>query len=169
MASEAAECAKAIKKELKASWPTVKFSVKSEYYAGGNSVHVSWCFGPTSKQVDAIIRKYQHGHFDGMTDCYNYSETTTAHSAKYVSGQREIPYEIVQQVQQDYAAALGVAWQGQATRWGDSYISDLTYRLLAVFELPHGYQGIAPVADTQQACFLEEHYELIGGIRQARH
>jgi hypothetical protein len=83
--------AKNIRIELKRAFPKVKFSVRSEYYSGGNSVDVDWTDGPTTKQVDAIINKYQEGSFDGMTDCYNYEDNLFSDvfgGAKYVHGQR---------------------------------------------------------------------------------
>lgn len=68
-----AAAAKAIRKELKTAFPGVSFSVKSEAYSMGTSVNVYWTDGPTSKEVNSIIGKYQYGHFDGMIDCYEYS------------------------------------------------------------------------------------------------
>lgn len=46
-----------IKKELEAKLPTIKFSVRAENYAGGNSVIVSFDKGksaPTIAEVDAV-------------------------------------------------------------------------------------------------------------------
>lgn len=79
--------AKNIRIELRAAFPSVKFSVRSERFAGGNSINVFWTDGPTSDQVDAIIGKYQAGSFDGMQDLYIYerSDFRTKHGeAKYV-------------------------------------------------------------------------------------
>jgi hypothetical protein len=75
MKSEHARCAKQIKIKLKHAFPTVEFSVKSSSFAGGNSVDVTWHNGPTSEQVAKITHEYQYGHFDGMTDSYEYSNT----------------------------------------------------------------------------------------------
>jgi hypothetical protein len=66
--------AKAIRSELKAKFPGVKFSVRSD--AGrGSSIDIGWTDGPTAEQVAAITGKYSLGHFDGMTDCYSYDPT----------------------------------------------------------------------------------------------
>ena len=62
--------AKAIRSELKKAYPTTKFSVTSQSYSGGNSVHVEWIDGPTSFEVGEIAYKYQYGHFNGMEDSY---------------------------------------------------------------------------------------------------
>ncbi len=61
-----------IKRELKLKFPGVKFSVKSEGYSGGNSVSVRWTDGPRVEDVKKITSKYEMGHFDGMTDSYEY-------------------------------------------------------------------------------------------------
>ena len=63
--------AKNIHIELKAEFPGVKFSVTSKSYSMGNSINVDWTDGPTEKQVDEIISKYQYGSFNGQDDCYN--------------------------------------------------------------------------------------------------
>lgn len=66
-----AAAAKAIRAELKAAFPTVKFSVTSESYTGGNSVRVEYTDGPAFATVQAIVDRYVYGSFDGMTDSYN--------------------------------------------------------------------------------------------------
>lgn len=58
-----------VKAELKKAFPNVKFSVTSDY----NCVRVSWTNGVTVAMVEAITSKYKLGHFDGMTDSYEYS------------------------------------------------------------------------------------------------
>lgn len=63
-----ADTAKMIRKDLKAAFPGVKFSVRSHSYAGGASIDIRWTDGPTSTQVDAITGRYQGSAFDGMVD-----------------------------------------------------------------------------------------------------
>jgi hypothetical protein len=66
--------AKAIRSELKVKFPGIKFSVRSD--AGrGSSIDIGWTDGPTDEQVAAVTGKYALGHFDGMTDSYNYDPT----------------------------------------------------------------------------------------------
>lgn len=71
--SEWAQAAKAIRKELKLVFPAIKFSVESQSYSMGNSVWVYWNNGPEIKDINNIVKKYQYGHYDGMTDCYEHS------------------------------------------------------------------------------------------------
>lgn len=83
--------AKNMRIELKAAFPGVKFAVRSERYSGGDSINVGWTDGPTSEQVESIIKRYQGGSFDGMTDCYNYERdawTDAFGDAKYVFANR---------------------------------------------------------------------------------
>lgn len=58
------ETAVLIRARLKSAFPGVKFSVRSDY----NSVDVYWTDGPCGAAVDAIIRCYSFGGFDGMID-----------------------------------------------------------------------------------------------------
>lgn len=94
------DTAKEMRKELKRVWPSVKFSVRSKSYSGGCSIRVEYTDGPTTKQVDEVIQKYQAGDFDGMTDSYSYGEGITSlnesgelvtiqYAAKYVFSQRD--------------------------------------------------------------------------------
>lgn len=84
-----AATAKAIRKDLKEKFPGIKFSVRADSYAGGNSVHVSWQDGPTDNMVDDLIKKYQYGHFDGMKDIYEYSNNRDdIPQVMFVMGQR---------------------------------------------------------------------------------
>jgi len=89
--STAANCAKAIRTELKDAFKGVKFSVTSENFSGGNSVRISWTDGPTVAMVDNVANKYQYGHFNGMEDIYEYSnKRNDLPQVKYVQTTREI-------------------------------------------------------------------------------
>jgi hypothetical protein len=77
---------------LKAAFPNDKFSVLSESFSMGNAVKVYY---PNSlhphevKRAEAIAGTYQEGHFDGMTDCYEYSNCRDdLPQVKYVHVQR---------------------------------------------------------------------------------
>lgn len=86
----AAACASAIRQELKEKFPGVKFSVKSETYSGGNSVRIYWTDGPEYEAVNRIVKGYQEGHFDGMTDCYEYHKNRDPNKpgAKYIYAEK---------------------------------------------------------------------------------
>lgn len=81
-----------LKTELQREFPGVKFSVKSEAYAGGDAIRVHWNFGPTADEVARFTDKYREGDFDGMTDCYDYNHDNVwpdvFGGAKYVTESR---------------------------------------------------------------------------------
>lgn len=69
-----AAAAAAIRAELKAQG--IKARVSSRSFSMGNSVDVKIMQDLTPaglKAVEAFVCRYQYGHFDGMTDCYEYS------------------------------------------------------------------------------------------------
>ena len=91
----AANCAAAIREELKKVFPNVKFAVKSSNFAGGDSVNITWTDGPIVKDVEKVTNKYQYGRFDGMTDMYEYSNSCAdIPQSKYVQTRREITEEV---------------------------------------------------------------------------
>lgn len=96
----AAECAAAIRTELKTVFPGIKFSVRSEIFAGGDAVRLSWELGPTEGEINNIVSKYQDGHFNGMEDIYEYtSKPAGMPGAKYITTSREIPAAVRQQIE----------------------------------------------------------------------
>jgi hypothetical protein len=83
----AALCSAAVRKELKEKFPKVKVRVTSSNFSMGDSVTV-YVIGQERDVVDRIrdvADKYQEGHFDGMTDMYEYSNRIEGlPQAKYV-------------------------------------------------------------------------------------
>jgi hypothetical protein len=87
--SSHAGAAAAIKKELQTSFPGIKFSVTSDSYSMGDSVHIGWEDGPTTKEVEAISGKYQYGSFNSMEDLYEHTNSRDdIPQTKYVSENR---------------------------------------------------------------------------------
>lgn len=70
--SEAATVAKRIKTELKTLFPLIKFSVTSER----STANIGYTDSVPSDTLDSYFAKYEDGHFDGMTDSYQYKEST---------------------------------------------------------------------------------------------
>ena len=69
--TESPNPARNMRAALRAAFPGVKFSVRSDH----SSIRVRWTDGPTPARVEAIADRFQRGHFDGMTDCYQYSRS----------------------------------------------------------------------------------------------
>ncbi len=75
MKTNAAMVAKEIKTYLKKEGIASK--VRSENYSGGDSVRVVVFNQPPEiiKKIEEHTNKYEYGHFDGMQDIYEYSNT----------------------------------------------------------------------------------------------
>jgi hypothetical protein len=137
--TEAAQAAKLMRAELKKAFPSVKFSVRSSNYAGGDSVHVNWTNGPTRDAVTEITDKYQYGHFDGMIDLYEYSNNIEGlPQVKYVLEQRTISDDVYEAKKDEIADEFGIEdatdenqWWACFSRWSN----EVVYRELGNKEL----------------------------------
>ena len=63
-----AETAKFVRKALKEAFPTGKFSVRSQTYSGGSSIHISWTDGLSDSQIRLICGCFEGSSFDSYTD-----------------------------------------------------------------------------------------------------
>lgn len=63
-----AQTAKLVRQAVKREFPGVKFSVKSDRYAGGASIDVGWTDGPQTAEVDKVTDPYAGAGFDSMQD-----------------------------------------------------------------------------------------------------
>lgn len=82
-----------LRRQLKARWPGIKFSVRIERFSMGDALRVSWTDGPTTPMVDELASRYKAGNFDGYSDCYEYAcrpWTEAFGDAKYVTLSRNI-------------------------------------------------------------------------------
>ncbi len=148
----AAQC---IRADLKAAFPGTKFSVRKG--AGSrDSVTVSWNLGPTNEAVSTIANKYQAGHFDGMTDSYEYDRSRPANAVRFVFCDRNYDgndgFEIICK---DLCGLLGMEWEGHNTRRGDEFVSSIARRIVAKHDLTDGYHGLER---TECTCGLTEDF-----------
>lgn len=67
-----AETAKLVRAALRPAFPGQKFSVRSDRYAGGASIRVTYTDGPAKAAVEAVVGRYAGATFDGMTDMKEY-------------------------------------------------------------------------------------------------
>lgn len=98
-----AEVSKTIKDMLKAKFPKTKFSVRYDSFAGGDSVNVTYIYGPSYDQVNELVKPYQQGTFNSMTDSYENhgkrivetkeGEAELKGGAKYISVTKDLPFE----------------------------------------------------------------------------
>ena len=69
------DTAKLVRAALKAAFPGVKFSVRSDSYSGGASIRVGWTDGPTEDAVEGTTGGYRGASFDGMQDLKTHHDT----------------------------------------------------------------------------------------------
>lgn len=143
-----------IRRELAEKFPGIKFSVRSKSFSMGNSVDVSWELGPTTKEVDAVIGKYEYGRFDAMQDL-QYNDNDPARcafraangEAKYVHGSRSMPEGLFDRLCRDIAAHYGEEFTSQfQRRKNDSFdLGSLAHQAYSRCSFPAGaeYVGVA--------------------------
>lgn len=123
-------CALQVRNDLKVAFPSVKFSVTSKGFSGGDSVHISWADGPCASKVKTLISKYQYGHFDGMTDMYEFSNVKSIPQVKYLQYRRYVSDVVNEQVISKFEADYGIdrddskAWMDKTHQW----LSQLVWR-----------------------------------------
>lgn len=109
--------------ELKASFPGVKFSIRSDY----NSVRIHWTDGPTTEQVKDFTGKYEGGYFDGMTDSYEHRKspfTSVFGSAQYIFEERSYSLATLTAAAETVAKKYGYEpFTVKASDDGTAYIS----------------------------------------------
>ena len=84
---DVAQTAKLLRTELRTSFPGVRFSVRSNRYAGGSSVDVTFDDVHTDTQkVREVADRFQGVDFDGMTDSTVFRPATNGvrYGAHYV-------------------------------------------------------------------------------------
>lgn len=147
--STQAETAKMIRKELKQAFPLTRFSVKSDSFAGGNSVDVSWDNGPVTDAVRSIVDKYQYGHFNAMEDIYEHTNSRKdLPQVKYVQVQRSIDESIKEQVFKwlqgthqhfNEVFSMDECNPNLKKMWSVWTARDYIYRILVKKDLTNGY------------------------------
>lgn len=97
-----------IRAELKRNFPTTKFSVRYKSFSGGDEYSITWQDGPTTKQVDAIVQKYQDMHPDAYScgDYWDYEPSEFNHlygGVSYVMTSRTISAEALSKTKERFA------------------------------------------------------------------
>lgn len=153
--STAANAAKAIREELKTTFPGIKFSVTSENYSGGDSVNIKWEDGPTSDEVQTISRKYQQGQFNGMEDIYEYSNTCTdIPQSKYVFENRSMSEE-TRAVLDEHTKRICENWKDPR----ENVEGQIGYRVWVKTSLPLG-AVVTGLEETNEGGLIENLYRI---------
>jgi len=114
MKTTAAHAAKDIKAKLKAAFPGVKFSVKSDTFTGGSAVRISYEDGPTLDAVKAISDPYQYGSFNAMDDSYSYdNRDEDIPQVKWVNVSRDMSPQTRQAIYEEMRIDFGVEFSDE--------------------------------------------------------
>jgi Large polyvalent protein associated domain 30/Large polyvalent protein associated domain 29 len=159
-----------LKTELTREFPGVKFSVKSESYSGGDAIRVHWDFGPTTDEVAKFTDKYSEGHFDGMTDSYDYNHDNVwpdvFGGAKYVTESRHFRSgvddssgtDFYEKVGRELCALQHVEYEGAYTRHllGPGDDRDLSLHINGLLHATHfpvgaKFKGVEFTPDSERA------------------
>lgn len=155
--SSHAGAAAAIKAELIALYPGIKFSCTSDSFSMGDSVHVKWTDGPTDSEVNDIIKKYQYGHFDGMNDMYESSNRRNdIPQSKYVSGNRDKSEDIKALLPQLEAYLTGY----NSDDWHNS-TEQIFYRLVSKTSFPANYTAATIIKTDCRCGSMEDFYKIV--------
>ena len=154
--SRVAQCAQAIRVELKTKFPDITFKINSKNYSGGDSVDVYWDLGPTTKEVEAITSKYEYGKFNGMIDMYeNTNRIEGLPQTKYLFCHRLIEEEARQQMLTNWSYQEPEQWNRHHEK------SEVLYRILANQSFPKGAHNFRIVDNKSVTCgSIEDFYKI---------
>jgi Large polyvalent protein associated domain 29 len=154
----------AIKAELKANFPNIKFSVTSDSFAGGDSVHIEWTDGVTIAEVEKFSSKYQYGHFNGMEDIYeNTNDRDDIPQVKYVQERRNLSDTIIEAVAAEFIKVKSYT-DDEINSFRDSpkqHASELLYKT----SIPTNYTSLS-IATNQENCSYNDYYKVIFEVPQ---
>lgn len=95
MRSIQAQTASAIRRELKETFSGTKFQVRSTSASMMTAVDIYWTNGPSHREVNLVVEKYQYGSFNSMQDMYEYTNRNDdIPQVKYVSCHRKISDDV---------------------------------------------------------------------------
>ncbi|MBG6192403.1 hypothetical protein IWX64_003375 [Arthrobacter sp. CAN_A212] len=151
----AKDTAALIRKDLKADFPGIKFSVRTNTYSGGASIDVAWTDGPALRSVEAITNHYQGKAPVDQTD---HAATVTGeldgeqvhYLADHVFARRRISEDTKEALVAELAAALNVS----PVETGKSYPSpELVYTACPNYRYDQGtaYEFINVIAEARAA------------------
>jgi len=137
--TQAAQAAAQIRKHLKEAG--IPASVRSQNYSMGNSVDIDIVDQSPAivSAIKSFCYQYQYGSFDGMTDCYNYTNNRKdIPQAKYVMVNVKYSPEMLQQAY-DYLRNHWAGYNnlpenyedGKNEYIGTHWVSDTVYQVLA--------------------------------------
>ena len=126
----------------------------------GDSVSIRWEDGATGAEVRAISGKYQYGHFDGMTDMYEYSNRRDdIPQSKYVSDSRDMS-------EQTKAVRAQFIENFEGDKHGHWGAEQIFYRVFAKTSIPAGAKVVGIVRDNEAN--ETDYYSLVLDLSEAK-
>jgi hypothetical protein len=111
----AADTAKLVRKALASNFPGQLFSVTSKTYSMGASIRVRWTDGPTSSEVDSVVKQFAGADFDPMQDLKEYHDSThpetgerVHYGADYVFTERSYTRELLEKACKEFEEKWGM-------------------------------------------------------------
>ncbi len=153
--SRVAQCAQAVRVELKSKFPNITFRVTSKNYSMGDSVDVEWTLGPTTKEVEEITGKYQYGTFNGMIDMYeNTNRIEGLPQTKYLFCHRSIEETAKQQMLNNWTYQEPEQWN----RYHEK--NEVLYRIISNHSFPSGAHNFRLVRSEITCGQIEDFYKI---------
>lgn len=103
----------ALKSAFGTTFPSVKFSVRTDTYAGGASIDVRWTDGPTARMVEGVISAFEGATFDAMQDLKSVKTHVVngervVYGADYCFTRRETSAALLAAAADEVAAVTGI-------------------------------------------------------------
>lgn len=154
---DTAEVAKLIRKALTVAFPGTVFAVRTQRYAGGSHVNVSWTDGPPAYLVERVTRPFSGRTFDGMDDSTHYHDSVAedgrlvhySGSAPSCSRRESRFAELVEEAREMILARCHVEGEGSSARFGGQWVDTLAQGMVyacdlrdEAFSLWHAYRRV---------------------------
>lgn len=165
----AAELAQHARALLKATFPGVKFSVRSSVFSGGSAVRVSWTDGPRARDVDKLIDPLSGRGFDGMTDSTSFHDVTlpsgeVVRNSTFTSTRRETSPALEARMAAVFERATGYPLGHRAFA---SYPQQYTHRLACAFDPARGVFVVGEHnGEPREIAEGEADFEKLQGLRE---
>ncbi len=126
------DTAKIIREELKTYFPNTKFSVRSDRYAGGCSIDITWIDGDSLISVNEIVKKFEKTELKGIS----HKDKLLKFRVDYVNTQRTYSDDAFSKLANTIAKDLGIEKTFKTKEeivsyrisYDGCYLSDLTYQ-----------------------------------------
>lgn len=146
-----------IKRILSMEFPNAKFSVSSDR---GSAINIRWIDGPSDKEVEKIVNNFEEGHFDGMTDMYEYYGDNNPWrkafgGARYIFTHRDVneAYEVVKR------SLISHGVPDDSTHHG---AQSTAYRMISNTTIPNGARVIGVAhRDNVRVGMMEDFYHIV--------